>query len=127
MSEHIEETPLEATNNITLQKELPPDAPPSPRDGDFVIHCAHISERQPSWFWLENTTFKRGESTGVINWMALCVECELLVKENPQAQVLSGLGVFQSEPVPTLVAPKFEESQLPPPPEQIDVPGLENT
>lgn len=81
-----------------------------PQDGDFVVHCAHISERSTSWYKCEDTQFQFGERSGPVHWMCVCISCELLLTEDQKSLNLQGLGVFQSQPKPMLVAPKFEDA-----------------
>lgn len=76
-----------------------------PLDGQFVAHCPHIKEKQVSWFWCEDTKFEMGEAAGKVDWLCVCVDCEKLTGGDVAKAVLSGVAVYQSLPVPTLVAP----------------------
>jgi hypothetical protein len=77
--------------------------PAAPADGDYVMYCPHIAERQNSWYWCEDATFKRPSgASGRVSWMCVCIECELLLKNDPKASVFSNIGVYASTPSPSL-------------------------
>lgn len=90
-----------------LSKEIKPGAPEGPKDGDFVAHCAHITESKALWYWCEDTNFKLGDVSGRVDWLCICEACEQAVGADASKAILTGLGVFQSQPRPTLLRPEF--------------------
>ena len=49
------------------------------------------------------SAFKRPSgASGRVSWMCVCIECELLLKNDPKASVFSNIGVYASTPSPSL-------------------------
>lgn len=95
----------ESVAEAALSSEAKPEASDSPKDGDFVAHCPHVSGSPVTWYWCEDTSFHKGTATGKVQWLCVCQRCESAANSDMGKVPLSGVAVYKTEPVPTLIRP----------------------
>jgi hypothetical protein len=80
--------------------------PKSPKDGDFVAHCAHVAGSTVAWYWCGDAVFHQGETSSSVSWACICTDCDDSSRGDLLRVNLSGVAVYQNRPLPTLVMPR---------------------